>query len=111
VPERQLSLAIGKNGQNARLAANLTGWRIDIRSLESVMRDAEVEQVEVAGTTGEQDAKEAVDAATAVEDGSTTAPPALAEANDTPEDLVAPPEENGTAADEAHLATPHSAQG
>src|SRR5207302_588558 len=29
VPERQLSLAIGKEGQNARLAAKLTGWRID----------------------------------------------------------------------------------
>jgi N utilization substance protein A len=32
VPERQLSLAIGREGQNARLAAKLTGWRIDIRS-------------------------------------------------------------------------------
>lgn len=31
VPERQLSLAIGKEGQNARLAARLTGWRIDIK--------------------------------------------------------------------------------
>jgi N utilization substance protein A len=31
VPERQLSLAIGREGQNARLAAKLTGWRIDIR--------------------------------------------------------------------------------
>jgi N utilization substance protein A len=33
VPEDQLSLAIGRNGQNARLAAKLTGWRIDIKSL------------------------------------------------------------------------------
>ncbi|MCS7179020.1 MAG: transcription termination factor NusA [Anaerolineae bacterium] len=32
VPDDQLSLAIGKNGQNARLAAKLTGWRIDIQS-------------------------------------------------------------------------------
>ena len=32
VPDRQLSLAIGKAGQNARLAAKLTGWRIDIKS-------------------------------------------------------------------------------
>jgi N utilization substance protein A len=32
VPDKQLSLAIGKEGQNARLAAKLTGWRIDIRS-------------------------------------------------------------------------------
>jgi N utilization substance protein A len=30
VPDHQLSLAIGKEGQNARLAARLTGWRIDI---------------------------------------------------------------------------------
>ncbi|HET7684584.1 MAG TPA: transcription termination factor NusA [Marmoricola sp.] len=34
VPDFQLSLAIGKEGQNARLAARLTGWRIDIRSDE-----------------------------------------------------------------------------
>lgn len=33
VPDDQLSLAIGKEGQNARLAAKLTGWRIDIKSL------------------------------------------------------------------------------
>ncbi len=53
VPDRQLSLAIGKEGQNARLAAKLTGWRIDIRS-ESEVRaelepepEPEVEAVEV----------------------------------------------------------------
>jgi transcription termination/antitermination protein NusA len=38
VPDFQLSLAIGKEGQNARLAARLTGWRIDIRS-DSVPAD------------------------------------------------------------------------
>ena len=32
VPDYQLSLAIGQEGQNARLAARLTGWRIDIRA-------------------------------------------------------------------------------
>lgn len=32
VPDYQLSLAIGKKGQNARLAAKLTGWKIDIKS-------------------------------------------------------------------------------
>jgi N utilization substance protein A len=32
VPDYQLSLAIGREGQNARLAARMTGWRIDIRS-------------------------------------------------------------------------------
>ncbi len=36
VPDNQLSLAIGKGGQNARLAARLTGWRIDIRSTSMV---------------------------------------------------------------------------
>ena len=32
MPDHQLSLAIGKEGQNARLSAKLTGWRIDIKS-------------------------------------------------------------------------------
>ena len=45
VPDYQLSLAIGKEGQNARLAARLTGWRIDIRS------DAEERPAEEADTT------------------------------------------------------------
>lgn len=40
VPDYQLSLAIGKEGQNARLAAKLTGWRIDIRSDEGGTADA-----------------------------------------------------------------------
>ena len=39
VPEDQLSLAIGRNGQNARLAAKLTGWRIDIKSLPEAAAD------------------------------------------------------------------------
>jgi len=36
VPDKQLSLAIGKEGQNARLAAKLTGWRIDIKSASAL---------------------------------------------------------------------------
>jgi N utilization substance protein A len=40
VPDYQLSLAIGKEGQNARLAARLTGWRIDIRSDAAPADDA-----------------------------------------------------------------------
>jgi N utilization substance protein A len=40
VPEDQLSLAIGRDGQNARLAAKLTGWRIDIKSLPEEANDA-----------------------------------------------------------------------
>jgi len=39
VPEDQLSLAIGRDGQNARLAAKLTGWRIDIKSLSEAISD------------------------------------------------------------------------
>ena len=40
VPEDQLSLAIGRDGQNARLAAKLTGWRIDIKSLSEAAADS-----------------------------------------------------------------------
>jgi len=49
VPDRQLSLAIGKEGQNARLAAKLTGWRIDIKSASA----AEGEQLAKAEATPE----------------------------------------------------------
>ena len=60
VPDKQLSLAIGKEGQNARLAAKLTGWRIDIKSAseaaveairraqeEEAIRERVVEKVEI----------------------------------------------------------------
>lgn len=40
VPDDQLSLAIGREGQNARLAAKLTGWRIDIKSLTEAAEDS-----------------------------------------------------------------------
>ncbi len=45
VPERMLSLAIGREGQNARLAAKLTGWRIDIRSDVSAAEAARAAEV------------------------------------------------------------------
>ena len=41
VPDNQLSLAIGKEGQNARLAARLTGWKIDIKSQSQVEEEAQ----------------------------------------------------------------------
>ncbi|MBV8952358.1 MAG: transcription termination/antitermination protein NusA, partial [Actinobacteria bacterium] len=47
VPDFQLSLAIGKEGQNARLAARLTGWRVDIKS-ETQLHDEETGAVEYA---------------------------------------------------------------
>jgi transcription termination/antitermination protein NusA len=43
VPDFQLSLAIGKEGQNARLAARLTGWRIDIRGDAATSSEASSE--------------------------------------------------------------------
>jgi N utilization substance protein A len=52
VPDDQLSLAIGREGQNARLAARLTGWRVDIRSeTEFAAEEAEhgYEEEEVQG--------------------------------------------------------------
>lgn len=39
VPDKQLSLAIGKEGQNVRLAAKLTGWRIDIKSATTLLEE------------------------------------------------------------------------
>jgi len=46
VPEDQLSLAIGKNGQNVRLAAKLTGWKIDVRSEGGIIKEMEDEESE-----------------------------------------------------------------
>ena len=61
VPDDQLSLAIGKEGQNARLAARLTGWRIDIKSLEQAeelfgsIEPEEQDEVEVVEETAEME--------------------------------------------------------
>ncbi len=56
VPDYQLSLAIGKEGQNARLAARLTGWRIDIRS------DASPEAAQMAAQEAAHEGRMTVDA-------------------------------------------------
>ncbi|HET8570179.1 MAG TPA: transcription termination factor NusA [Candidatus Limnocylindria bacterium] len=48
VPDRYLSLAIGREGQNARLAAKITGWRIDIRSESEVRAELEPEPEPIA---------------------------------------------------------------
>ena len=68
VPERMLSLAIGREGQNARLAARLTGWRIDIRS------DVSVAEAKAAAET------ELAEAAAATETNGATPPAGAAEA-------------------------------
>jgi N utilization substance protein A len=62
VPDYQLSLAIGKEGQNARLAARLTGWKIDIRS-DAAPPDADAAPSDV--RTAPPDAGEARHAAEA----------------------------------------------
>ncbi len=58
VPDRQLSLAIGKEGQNARLAAKLTGWRIDIKSASA----AEAEKIPVTKAAVKAEKVKAVEA-------------------------------------------------
>ncbi|HDH09607.1 MAG TPA: transcription termination/antitermination protein NusA [Chloroflexi bacterium] len=54
VPDDQLSLAIGKQGQNARLAAKLTGWRIDIKSVSEAAKEALRKAEEVPAVAAEQ---------------------------------------------------------
>ncbi|TLG76502.1 transcription termination factor NusA [Culicoidibacter larvae] len=75
VPDNQLSLAIGKKGQNARLAARLTGWKIDIKSETEAKEfgiDFEIEQDDIAVIEDiiedeESDVIEVVEAVEAVE--------------------------------------------
>ena len=51
VPDNQLSLAIGRAGQNARLAAKLTGWKIDIKSESQALELPKVEELEATKST------------------------------------------------------------
>src|ERR671911_579822 len=66
VEDKQLSLAIGKKGQNVRLAAKLTGWRIDIKSEEEKRREVEAQFGALEGegfaTEGEPAEAEAMEA-------------------------------------------------
>ena len=62
VPERMLSLAIGREGQNARLAAKLTGWRIDIRSDQPPPPEAAVPAPETPAAAPEPSAAASADA-------------------------------------------------
>jgi N utilization substance protein A len=59
VEDKQLSLAIGKKGQNVRLAAKLTGWKIDIKSEEEKRREVEIQlgALEVGDGAGETPAE------------------------------------------------------
>ena len=72
VEDKQLSLAIGKKGQNVRLAAKLTGWRIDIKSEEEKRREVEAQfgELEAAAESAPEAPSEAPaeEAATAAHD-------------------------------------------
>ncbi|MEI7834152.1 MAG: transcription termination factor NusA [bacterium] len=59
VPDTQQSLAIGKEGQNVRLAARLTGWRIDIRNESQMKEQDEIDHPEFYGE-GDEEATEQV---------------------------------------------------
>jgi N utilization substance protein A len=95
VPDRQLSLAIGKEGQNARLAAKLTGWRIDIKP-------ASVYEAERAAKPAEE--------ATAAEAKPVTAEPVIAgatkEAVELPAEEETEEEKTGPVVEEAVIGKP-----
>lgn len=57
VADDQFSLAIGKRGQNVRLAAKLTGWRIDVRSPKEEMKAEQIEQTTEQFTTDDKEVK------------------------------------------------------
>ena len=92
VPESQMSLAIGRDGQNARLAARLSGWRLDIKNVEQwealrVARAAEAARVaaEEAALNAEREAAEraaAEEAAAAAAEADVEAIQAVAETDD-----------------------------
>jgi len=74
VPDKQLSLAIGKEGQNVRLAAKLTGWRIDIKSAsvaESQRQAAEAQRAAAAALAAPEEAEETEEIAEKVTAGIT----------------------------------------
>ena len=83
VPDRQLSLAIGREGQNVRLAAKLTNWRIDIQATTNMVEDkvAEPEAPQVAEAVEAEQTESVADAS--------VAEPAVSETETLDETLVA----------------------
>lgn len=88
VPEDQLSLAIGKGGQNVRLAAKLTGWKIDVRSSSDpdAMQEGGVATSE-GETFAEETAEEISDSMEHIAEEIAVSP----EAGDTPEEMAESP--------------------
>jgi N utilization substance protein A len=119
VPDFQLSLAIGKEGQNARLAARLTGWRVDIKS-ETQVAEEEAYQGEewaqgewvVDPESGEQvwvpaeggPALSAEEWAEAVQDGTVDPDGGVEAQADAPEAPADAPEDEGEAGDDVEEA-------
>ena len=90
VPDYQLSLAIGKEGQNARLAARLTGLRVDIKSESQVRRETEIREGILADAAAAREAEQPAERS--------EAPAQEAEAGENPEQPAAgaTPEATGT---------------
>lgn len=83
VEDKQLSLAIGKKGQNVRLAAKLTGWKIDIKSEEEKRREVEAQFAEL--ELPAESSSEGTSAEAEVSDPETAAAPEAQAAADTDE--------------------------
>ena len=86
VEDKQLSLAIGKKGQNVRLAAKLTGWRIDIKSEEEKRREVEAqfEGLEIRDGRGTEERRGGRQPTSGRERGRTEEAVAAPEASDVP---------------------------
>ena len=104
VPDRQLSLAIGKEGQNARLAAKLTGWSVDIMN----STDAEIAALERARIAAEAAALEAAEKARREAEEREAADTEEAVEQELLEDevAVAEAEEPGTASEDSEDSAP-----
>jgi transcription termination/antitermination protein NusA len=93
VEDKQLSLAIGKKGQNVRLAAKLTGWKIDIKSEEEKRREVEAQLGALEIGEPSQDAgeepEEPAGGETAVDEAADTDAPEIAAADAAAADVAA----------------------
>jgi transcription termination/antitermination protein NusA len=98
VEDKQLSLAIGKKGQNVRLAAKLTGWRIDIKSEEEKRKEVEAQF----------GAMEAAAAGEPADDSGNSDDNGTAEQGGTSEERVAAADSGTAAAGEPGESTPDS---
>jgi N utilization substance protein A len=108
VPERMLSLAIGREGQNARLAAKLTGWRIDIRSDVSVAEAAKVQAALAAEAPAEAEASAEAEAPVEVAEPGAAKLDAAKPAAETEPEAKAKPKRRKAAAEPAAETEPEA---